>query len=147
MKPRLVAVLLLAAGAPVAVPAIEVTPALKKQVVTGMRAEIAATENVRSFPSIVVPVLIKAQKSPEISNAPLPVQLGFAMAALGEMDTFFQFRLALGPGEMSQTSVGWVLFTAQASRLQMQLKLTESQMIAIFGATAAHRLKEKPLLN
>lgn len=139
--------LLCFAGAPLILLATEVTPGLKKQVVNGMRAEMAATENVRSFPSTVVPALIRAQKAPAMSKAPLPVQLGFAMAALGQMDTFFQFRLALGPAEMSQTSVGWVLFSAEATRLQMELKLTDSQMVAIFGAAAAHRLKEKPLLN
>jgi hypothetical protein len=64
------------------------------------------------------------------------------MTALSHMLTAQQFALSLPPEELRQAGVGCTIFSSEATILKIQLKLTDAQMVELFGSDLARGLKK-----
>ena len=120
--------------------AIELTPALKAEIARGMNAATSAIGPGQALPTSAIQVLIKEQKRhTKKSDA---FKLGFAQGAVSWMHVAKQHALSLPIVEIEQARTGWTIFSSEATILQIRLKLTDAQMVELFGARAAAELKE-----
>lgn len=125
-----------------AVSAADLTAAIKRDVRRGQNTALFAIKPGQSFPSTAMRVFMAEDKMHEKDSDAF--KLGFAQSICGHMTTAYQFALSLPREELQQAGVGWVLYSSRATLLQIQMHLTDAQMVALFSAEGFRKIKDRP---
>ncbi len=122
--------------------AAEVTAAIKRDVRRGQNAALFAIQPGQSFPSSAMRVFMAEDKKHEKESDAF--KLGFAQSVCSHMTTAYQFALSLPREELQQAGVGWVRYSSRASALQMQMHLTDAQIVQLFSAEGYRKIRNRP---
>ena len=122
--------------------AAELTPAIKRDARRGQNAALFAIQPGQSFPSSAMRVFMAEEKKhAKESDA---FKLGFAQSICSHMHTAYDFALSLPREELQQAGTGWVIYSSKATLLQVQVHLTDAQMVELFSAEGFRKIQKKP---
>jgi hypothetical protein len=122
--------------------ATELTSTVKRDVRRGQNAALFAIQPGQSFPSSAMRVFMAEEKKHAKESAAF--QLGFAQSICSHMHTAYDFALSLPREELQQAGTGWVIYSGKATLLQVQMHLTDPQMVELFSAEGFRKIQKKP---
>lgn len=122
--------------------ATELAAAIKRDIRRGQNTALFAIKAGQAFPSTAMRVFMAEDKKHEKDSDAF--KLGFAQSVCGHMTTAYQFALSLPREELQQAGVGWVLYSGRATLLQVQMHLTDAQMVELFSAEGFRKIKDRP---
>jgi hypothetical protein len=120
----------------------ELTAVIKRDVRRGQNTALFAIKPGQTFPSTAMSVFMAEDKKHEKDSDAF--RLGFAQSVCSHMTTAYEFALSLSREELQQAGVGWVLYSSRATTLQIQMHLTDAQMVELFSVAGFRKIKNRP---
>ncbi|PYL30457.1 MAG: hypothetical protein DMF39_05360 [Verrucomicrobia bacterium] len=71
-------------------------------------------------------------------------KLGFAEIACWQMAVRYQQPLSSSRQDLEKAAAGWLFYSTRATTLQMQMHLTDAQMLQLFGAERFRYIQNLP---
>src|SRR5437762_9808374 len=125
-----------------AISATELTESIKPDVRRGQEAAAFAYKPGAAFPGYALR-LFRAEEQKH-KKEPDAFKLGFAEFACVHMAETYQFALSLSRKDLEQAAAGWLFYSSRATTLQMQMHLTDAQMLQLFGAERFRYIQNLP---